>query len=65
MAAEFFRKEYGETPEGYVAVVGFRGGLENGEYGDLRYEVRQGVRTVSTVSTEIAAKRIAAALVGA
>jgi len=63
MAAEFFRKEYGETPEGYVVVIGFRGGEDEGESTD-RYEVRKGVRTISTVPTELAARRIASALVG-
>lgn len=57
MATETYRKAYGGTPEGYVVVVGF--GNEDGE----RFEVRQGVRTVSTVNTVTKADALAKALV--
>ena len=64
MATEFFRKEYGETPSGYVVVVGKRGGLADGVYAEVSYEVRQGVRTVGSFPTDKAAHASASALVG-
>lgn len=63
MATEFFRKEYGETPNGYVSVVGKRGGFEDGSYAEVSYEVRQGVRTVGSYGSESAANTVASGLV--
>lgn len=69
MSAEFYRKEYGETPQGYVTVIGFRGGYGAGGIGDtswgtLYYVVRRGGQTDITVDTEAAADIIASAMVG-
>ena len=60
MAAEFYRKQYGETEAGYVVVIGKR----NAD-GDSTYEVRRGAHTISTFDTEAAADALASALVPA
>lgn len=65
MAEEFSRKQYGETPDGAVVVIGFRGGFDAGAYGVMRYEVRKGNHTIASFPDEAAADALAAALVPA
>lgn len=63
MATETYRKQYGETPEGYVVVVGFGGQPDdNGVFAEVRYEVRLGNHTIATRETEQQAAHVAEAL---
>lgn len=65
MARETNRKDYGETPKGFVAVIAFEGTADENDHVAHRFEVRHGVRTVGTYETAEQADAVASALVGA
>lgn len=63
MATEVSRKEFGETPNGFVVVVEKQSFTDDGEKLVSVFEVKHGVRTVGEYKTRKGAEAVAGALV--